>query len=152
MWISQVWSIRNSSEIWWSLCSSFEHHQWEDLCFPLVLVCYSRHHHCHSGILFNYLMDILIFILLFRLFTALPPALSQAWGWCSWRPEQGWLRSKARLKDSSRSLAWEIGSSFTNWARTLILSSSESSSHNSMMNCNAKTRSAMIWNSCESLY
>ena len=43
MYLSQIRSFWNSSEDRWSLHSSPQHHQREDLCLPLVLVCRRCH-------------------------------------------------------------------------------------------------------------
>ena len=57
MRVPQVWSLWYCPKVWWSLCSSPEHHQREDLRLPLVLVRHPRHHHHHPGSLHQHWIE-----------------------------------------------------------------------------------------------
>ena len=47
MHLPQIWSFRNCWEIWWSLCSSLEHHKRKNLRLLMVLVRHRLYHHRH---------------------------------------------------------------------------------------------------------
>ena len=44
MHFSHVWSFWNNWQAWLPLRPCLKHHQWEDFCIPLVLVCYFGRH------------------------------------------------------------------------------------------------------------